>query len=145
MLDVDQSVVQIIDSLLAVEGTSLLERLTASANYVDVAEADDASRVMAMIDDEKQHARMLVGLLEELDAAPGPRRVDARWADLHYNRIETIFPRLIADKKRLVAEYERASAALASVPRAAQVAGVILARHREHLAKLERLAAKNKP
>jgi hypothetical protein len=133
----DPNIIRSVDHLLAVESTSLLERLAESASYVATAGADDATAIAEMIEDAKQNTRSLVELLDVLDAAPGPRRVDTSSADIHFARIETVIPRLIADKQWLIREYEAVAIKVASEPRASEVVASGLNRHRAHLKRLQ--------
>jgi hypothetical protein len=135
----DPSIIHTVDRMHAIEGASLIIRMTESAAFVDHDGVAAAAELNAMADQQRQHLHWLAQLLDELDATPGPRRVNAASADLHYNRIESILPRLIDDKKNLIAEYDRASTRVASQPRATDLFGRINARHRDHLARLEKL------
>jgi len=135
----DERVINEIDRLYAMEGSSLLARLAESAAYISPADLDDAEAIVKMHEEEREHVHWLADLLDELDATPGPRRVDTATADLHYNRLETVLPRVIAGKQRLIRYYEQASSVVASHPRAAEVVGTILTRHRNHLTRLEEL------
>jgi hypothetical protein len=133
------TVVRTIDTLLAVEGGSLLLRLEHAGAYVPHSESDLANALQEMVDEEKEHRRKLVDLLDEFGATPGPRRVHSYPADVHYNQLHVLLPRFIADKKRLIGEYEAGAALVVSEPKATDLVASILASHRRHLARLEEL------
>lgn len=139
----DLAIIQTVDQMHAIEGASLILRTSESSGFVDHDDVTAAAELSAFAAQQREHLRWLAQLLDELDATPGPRRVNAASADLHYNRIEAILPRLITDKKNLIAQYERAAARVASEPRAADLFAHIIARHRDHLTRLEKLVGAN--
>jgi hypothetical protein len=136
-----EDLIATINALLAAESGSLMQRLRESSAYVPPSAADEAFAVQELVDQDAQHAKKLVELLDRLRATPGPRRVMIDTGDLHYNRIHTLIPRLIADQKRLIAAYDSAQAPAAQDPQAADVVSALLASHRTHLAKLEQRTA----
>ena len=139
----ESSIIEIVDQMHAIEGASLVLRMTESAGFVDHDDVNAAAELNAFAAQQREHLRWLAQLLDDLDATPGPRRVNAASADLHCNRSESVLPRLIDDKKHLVAQYELAAKRVASEPRAADLFARIIARHRDHLTRLEKLVSAN--
>jgi len=134
------NLVNTIDKLLAAETGSLMHRLREVEAYVPAGAAEAALAVAELVAEDARHAQKLVELLDQLDATPGPRCVEIASGDLHFNRIHTLIPRLIADQKRLVAVYTWAQAEVSGDARAADAVSQLLASHRTHLKKLEELA-----
>ena len=132
----DPTIARTIDGLLAMEYTSLLHQLSDSAAFVPGPEVPGAIALGQMIADEQSSRRELAELLDRLDATPGPRLVRATEAEINYTRLDAILPRLIQDKKRLIAGYEAAAKLVASDPAAVDVVSAILGRHRDHLQRL---------
>ena len=73
----------------------------------------------------------------DLRGAPAPRRFDTATANIHYCELHSLIPRILADKRRLIDVYQSAITALGGAGKAAEVAGRILARHREQLENLQ--------
>ena len=139
----DFQVAQLIDALHAAESASLLQRVAESESFVCDSGADDALAVQLLVDQEREHMRWLVDLLDQLHATPGPRHVRACSADLHFNRLDALVGRLLEDKKHLIGRYESAAARVGSDQRVSDVIAQVLARHRDHLSKLQSLQAMN--
>lgn len=137
------AIIDIVDQMHAIEGASLILRVGESATFINHNDVTAAAELNAFAAQQREHLRWLAQLLDQLDATPGPRRVNTASADLHFNRIESVLPRLIDDKKHLIAQYERAAARVASEPRAADQFARIIARHRDHLTRLEKLVSAN--
>ncbi|HRX84459.1 MAG TPA: hypothetical protein P5572_05505 [Phycisphaerae bacterium] len=134
-------VIAAVNSLLADETGSIMERLREAEPYIPATAADEAFAVQELVDEDARHAEQLVHLLDRLRATPGPRCVNIDTGDLHYNRLHALLPRLIADQQRLISRYEAAQSVVVEEPAAADVVGAVLNSHRAHLARLEKLAA----
>jgi hypothetical protein len=132
----DPTVVRAVDDLLALEHTSLLHQLSDSAAFVSGPELAGAVVLGQMVADEQRSRRELADLLDRLDATPGPRSVRAVEAEMNYTRLDALLPRLIEDKRRLIAGYESAARRVTSNPGAVEIIAAILGRHRDHLHKL---------
>lgn len=137
----NETLVRTIDNLRACEQASLLQRFAEAEAYTTSRDTEEAAALEQMIEQERSNIRRLVELLDWLDATPGPRRVRASTGDLHYNKLHALVPRLIEDKKQLIACYESASTVAAADPRAADLVATILGTHREHLKRLEKLVS----
>ena len=132
----DQDLVKVIDSLGGVEGTSLLSRLSTARPFVSTCPTNEVRAVLKMIEDEEHHRQLLAELLDELNATPGPRQAIASGGELNYLKLRSLVPHLIKDKKRLLAQYEKAAKLVAGEPRAADVVATITTSHRRHLEQL---------
>ena len=133
------STIRVISDLRAEENSSLLQQLMHSAAFVSSAEADEAFVLEELAEEERLHQQWLDELLDRLDATPGPLRFNMRAGNMGYHRVESQLSALIADKQRLIAEYEAAAQNVADEPEAARVVGDIAVRHRAHLSRLEEL------
>ncbi len=130
--------IDILNELLAAEQTSIVERLLASTVFVSWASADEYPLVQRMTREVGEHCEWLGQLILDLRGGLHPRANDPASADLHYQELGSLLPRVIEDEKAIVAKYETAHPRLAAEPRAAEVVWSILARHREHIDQLTR-------
>ena len=132
----DQDLVNVIDSLDAVEGTSLLSRLSTTRPFVSTCPTDEVRALLNMIEEEEHHRQLLVDLLDRLNATPGPRPAIASGGELNYMKLSTLVPYFLADKKRLIAQYENAAKLVAGRQPAADIIASITTSHRRHIEKL---------
>ena len=95
-----------------------------------------------MAEQSAEHCAWLVDLITGLGGVPGPRPADASTADLHYQRIERVFPRLIFDHEALIESFALGAERVAEQPEASGVVRHILQRHRDDLVELKRLEKK---
>jgi len=136
-----ERVITMVNALLARESCSLMQRLREAEPFISAGSAEAALAIQELVNEDAHHAERLVALLDQLDATPGPRGVEIDTGDLHYNQIHTLLPRLIADQKKFIADYESALTVAAGEPQVTEVLSTVLASHRRHLARLEELAA----
>lgn len=137
----DPGVIDEIDRLYGLESAALILRLSESAAYIKPQDTRDAMTLDHMAADQREHLQWIADLLDTLDATPGPRRVNTLSADLHYNRIETLVPRLVDDERQLQSHCEQIARLVVGEPRAADLCSRIAARHRAHVDQLEQIIA----
>ena len=119
--------IDILNELLGLEQTSVIERLHRSGVFVSRAWADGYPVVKRMTEDVHEHGQWLVQLI--LDLRGGV------WPLCH------LLPRVIDNEKTIIAKYELARSRLALEPQAIEVVSRILARHSEHVEQLTRFLA----
>jgi hypothetical protein len=71
-----------------------------------------------------------------LGATPGPCAPDTRCADLHFQELGHVLPRVVRDLERAIRLYERAEAEANGDPGTVDLVSRILIRHRANLEKL---------
>ena len=139
----DDTVIATLNELLAAEQGSLIPRLMESAVFVSRLEiaADLVIRGTArtVVKDTAELTRLIL----DLGGEPAPPRFNLATADLHYQDVRHVLPRLLADQLALVRTYTLASPRLAGAPRAAAVVSGILARHQADLEKLQTQSGTN--
>lgn len=131
-----REVIEILNDLLSLERGSLISHLLASTVFVSRATAREDLVVRRMVREIDEHQRWLVDAIVGLRGGVAPGRPDPRVAELHYQDLRHVLPRVIRNEQRIVEQYEQALPRLGTWPKAAAVASRILARHREHLREL---------
>lgn len=134
---------EVIRTVLALSSelaSSLLLHVEDIESFVSGNDLAYAASVAEMASEEKQCQKSLAQLLDSLDATPGPPRIQAAIAAMPYTEVHVLIPRLIEDKKRLVARCEQAGAMVAGHSAATECISAVTHRHREHLETLEKMA-----
>ncbi len=126
-----RAIVGILSELLSGEQRSLATRLTQSTPFVSHLSLADVGVVARLARASEAHCAQLADLILELGGVPGPRTCDPTSADLHFQELHHILPRLIADHEALIRKYELAAQRVAAQPRAASLVERILSDHRE--------------
>lgn len=126
-----------LNRLLAVEQESLIPHLGESYPFVSWASADEALDLEGAVREQLEHIEWLTEAVLDAGGAPAPRRPSMSLASVHYCDVQSLVPRILEDKRRIIRTYEAAMPAIAALPAAAAVAGRCLERHRRHLAQLE--------
>lgn len=132
-----RAIVDILNELLACEQCSLVVRLLESTVFVPQTSLDDLGIVQRMARAGEEHAAWLSDAILAYGSVPGPRIGDARSADLHFQELRRLRPRLTADRKDLVRKYELAAGRVDAQSDAAEIVSRILERHREELTSLQ--------
>lgn len=128
------NVVDFLNELLAREQAGLAPRLMQSTVFVSGLSVNAFQVVTQLAHAADGHAAGLAGMILELGGTPGPRRVTARLAEPHFQEVSSTLPLLVADQEGLISAYQRAGEQLAAEPRAVELTGRILERHRGELA-----------
>ncbi|NOX58581.1 MAG: hypothetical protein GXP29_06955 [Planctomycetes bacterium] len=134
---------EIIAAVLALDGelaSSLLLHFESVGVFVGWDDVTDAESLSAMAAEEMQCQKNVAQLLDSLDATPGPRRVQASTGAMPYTDVHALLPRLIEDKKRLVAYCREVASAVSDNSAASECISAVAYRHNEHLAALEKMA-----
>ena len=132
-------VIDILNELLAREQGQLAVRLAESTLFVSPQSVDEHLVVQRMTTDSLDHCKCLVAAITEFGGSPAHRPGHVDSADLHFQELHHVIPRLLVDHESLIQSYRRAAQRLAVEPRAAEVVGKILARHQADLDALRQL------
>jgi hypothetical protein len=135
----------ILNELLALERTNFGRRLLESTVFVSSLSVDDQLLVERIARAGDENAAKLTELVLRMGGVPGPRVTDPSVADLHYQELAHVLPRLISDREVLVRKCSLAAQKLVGEPTALAAVQRILARHREELAALQRRGGYNVP
>lgn len=133
----NRATVGILNELLALEQRSLAVRLLESTVFVSRLAVEDLKIVQQMAIAGRQHAAWLADVLQTHGSVPGPRIADAQSADLHFQELHQLLPRLVTDRRALIRKYELAANHLGANPDATGVVARILDQHRRELASLQ--------
>jgi hypothetical protein len=129
--------VNILNNLLAAEGSSLVSRLRECDAYVAWPSASDRLALDRMIADNTAHQHDLVAMILKLRGYPAPAKFTAMPGGEHYLRLDFLMPHVIASVRSLIRAYE--SAGPTGSAEADALVSRILTSHKWHLAELERL------
>ena len=133
----DRATVGILNELLALERRSLPVRLLESTVFVSRLAVEDLVMVKKMARAGEQDAAWLADAILQRGGAPSPRVADAQSADLHFQELHQLLPRLVTDRQALIRKYELAAGRLGANPDAAAVISRILDHHRRELTLLQ--------
>lgn len=130
------SVTDVLNELLVRETQSLAPRLFESAVFVSRLSVRGHRIVQRMAQANARHASSLAAMIVRLGGVPGPRAGNLLTADLHFQELRAVVPRLVANQDALVASYRGATGRVSTEPRAARLVAEILAEHERDLADL---------
>lgn len=133
----DPQVIDVLNELLAREQRSWPARLFESTVFVSQLSVQDLRLVESMNRMATEHARWLAELILALGGTPGPRIDDVTTADLHFQELHHLLPRLVHEHELLVRRYTVAAERVTSEPQAAQLVTRILERHQQSLEQLQ--------
>jgi hypothetical protein len=126
-------IIDVLNELLTVEQRRLSIRLMEAKIFVSQLAIDDLRIVQRLADQSTEHCAWLVGAITKLGGVPGIRVADVTSADLHYQELRRVLPRMVSDHKALIEKYRIAAERVAADSEAAEVVGRILRRHQEDL------------
>lgn len=134
------SAVDVLNELLALEQRRLAVRLIESGVFISQLSVVEGIELRRIAAESRTHCACLVDAIAARDGTPGPRVGDLRSADLHYQELRHVWPRLVADHEALVRRYRAAVDRLSPAPDAAAIIARILARHEADLQTLHHLS-----
>lgn len=129
----ESAVLDILNELLAAEQRSLPVRMFESTVFVSQVSVDHCADVDRLARISREHSAWLSELILELGGALGPRIGDVTSADLHYQELHHVVPRLLRAQKTLVDLYVTAAQRVAAEPKARELVQRIITRHRQAL------------
>lgn len=132
MMDAEPAI-NVANELLALEQCRLPGRLIESTVFISEMSVDEGALIQRLAAQSLENCASLVGLIERLGGAPAPRSGDLCSADLHFQALHIVMPRLLDDQKNVVARYRRAVELVASFPTAITLISEILGRHQRDL------------
>lgn len=132
----DAAVVDILNELLADEQRNLAAVLMESTVFISGSSVADLQCVRQLAADGQEHARRLADAIQRLGGVPGPRRIDPTTADLHFQELHRVVPRLAAEQNLLVQKYTRAADRVADRPQIQQLLRGIQSQHEQVLTAL---------
>ena len=138
-----QTIVGILNELLTLEQRNLVTRLLESTVFVSRLSVEDLNTVRRMARAGEEHGAWLADAVLQLGGVPGPRGIDPTSADLHYQELHHVLPRIVADREVIIRKYTMAARRLDDEPQAAQLVARILERHRDELTSLQQLGGHN--
>jgi len=137
-------VVAILNELLTLEQRSLALRLLESTVSVSSPSVPALVLVQRMAAATRDHGAALAKLILDLGGTPAPRRYLIATADLHFQDLQFVVPRLVANRGAIVRSYTFAAQSLSDEPRALALATRILQQHQQHLQALSELSPTSK-
>ena len=132
--------VDILNELLAFEQRNMVPRVLESTVFISRLSVEALNVVQEMARASAENGAWLADAIRELGGAVGPRMTDTASADLHYQELRHVLPRLVADREALLHRYELAAHRVGAEPRAVEAVQRILRRHQEELARLQQIA-----
>lgn len=132
------STIAILNELLAMEQQCIAVRLVESTMFVSSLSVRDNQLLRELSDKSTDHSRRLVDAILALGGSPGPRTVDASSADLHFQELHCVLPRLMADQQLLINCYRAAAASISDEVQAIDVIQAILQDHERGLEQLKK-------
>jgi len=133
-------VLAILNELLTDEQNSLALRLLESTISVSSTSVKVWLLVQRMAEAARDHAPGLARLILELGGTPAPRCYPIATADLHFQDLQFVVQRLVADQEAVARRYILAAQRLSDEPRAAALVSRILQRHQQDLQSLKKLS-----
>lgn len=124
-------VVAILNELLSLEQSSLARRLLEATVSVSSTSVPALRLVQRMSTAAREHGAALAKLILDFGGIPAPRRDFITSADLHFQDLQHVLPRLVADQEAIVRNYTLAAQHLSDEPRALAVVTRILQQHQQ--------------
>lgn len=132
-------VVAILNELLGREQRAIAPRLFESTVFVSRLSLAGNAWTQRVVRASLEHRGALARLIQELGGELDPRRGDLWTADLHFQELRRVLPRIERDYVGLIGAYEVAAARIGSVARASSLVGTIRESHTAELAELRDL------
>ncbi len=129
----EPTVLDVLNELLAAEQRSLPVRMFESTVFVSPLSVEQCADVERMARISREHDAWLSELILELGGALGPRIGDVTSADLHFQELHHVVPRLVHAQETLIDLYVAAAQRVAGEPKARELLERIIARHRQAL------------
>ncbi|MEK7730864.1 MAG: hypothetical protein AAB385_03410 [Planctomycetota bacterium] len=133
-------VIAILNELLTLEQRSLSLRLLEATVSVSSLSVPALVLVQRMTAATRDHGAALANLILDLGGTPAPRHYLIATADLHFQDLHHVLPRLVADQVAVVRSYTLAAQRLSDDPRALALVNRILQQHQQQLQALSELS-----
>jgi hypothetical protein len=135
----DPAVADVLADLLGWEQRNIVPLLLESGVFVSRGAVEDILVLRRIARWNQEHGQRLTQAILELGGVPEPRRRDASTADLHFQDVAFVLPRVESQLNRLMERYAQAAAHVSRNPRAAVLVREILDRHRKALEEVREL------
>lgn len=133
-------VVAILNELLTLEQRSIAPRLLEATVSVSSLSVPVLVLIQRMTAATRDHGAALAKLILDTGGTPDPRRYLIATADLHFQDLLHVVPRLFADQETVVRRYTIAAQRLSDEPRALALVTRILQQHQQDLRALSELS-----
>lgn len=140
-----EDVIAILNELLGREQEALVPRLFESTVFVSQLSIDGWEWARRAARANRAATERLAELIIELGGVPAPRRGRLASADLHYQELRTVQPRIEKDLEELIRYYRAAARQLGSHPQAASVIAETLQEHESERAALHLIGPSPEP
>jgi hypothetical protein len=134
-----EQAIAILNELLSREQRALAPRLFEATTFISRLSVTGLEIAQRIAEANLEYREQLTEAVLALGGSPGPRASDLSTADLHYQELHYVWPRLIRDHEALLEAYHVAAARLAGEPVAEQVVKNILNSHERELAGLKQV------
>ncbi len=131
-----ETVIAVLNELLAAEQQALAPRLFESTPFVSSASVSLAQLADRMRAQSAQCQQALADCVTRLGGEPGLRCGNLESADLHFQELYRVLPRLMADHERLIAKYRLACERVAGDEASASIVSRFLSVHEQELQSL---------
>lgn len=138
-----ESVLAVLNELLASEQRAIAPRLFESTVFVSSSSVAVAELADQMKQQSERCQLVLAGRIRSLDGEPRLRCGNVTSADLHFQDLHCVLPRLITDQQRLVAKYRSAGERLGGDAETAALVSRFLEAHERELEALTALGTVN--
>lgn len=129
-------IIAVLNELVRLEQAGTALRLMESMVFVSPMSVDALTAVERLAEAAEFHTAELSRLVLRLGGAPAYRAADPRSADLHFQEVAFVLPRLITEQKVLLAKYDLAAERLTDDPKASALVAQLADRHRETISEL---------
>ncbi len=133
--------IAVLNALIRAERAGIGPRLLEAGVFVE----DRSEKVYALADRlakaAEEHVAELSRLVMERGQTPPAHAVDLRLADLHFQEVGHLLPRIIAEEEQLIRKYDVALTRLKDDPDAVAVVTRLRDRHRTLLEEARKLAS----
>lgn len=122
-------IIDILNELLAAEQRNVVTSLMESTLFVSHLSVSAHEVLRRMARSNHEHSQRLVEAILGQGGVPGVRLVTLKPADLHFQELSSVLPRVLADRRTLIGKYEVAQQRVKE-PNTATILAQILDRHR---------------
>jgi len=106
----NKTVIDTLNSLLAVEYSNPLGRLRETGVFVSIGSSADRAAVNRLLSEIALHEKRLADAILARRGTPVPRRIDISTGGFHYLTLESFMPTIMKSIRTLVRAYENAGA-----------------------------------
>ncbi|MCD6384845.1 hypothetical protein J7M23_03620 [Candidatus Sumerlaeota bacterium] len=105
MVQSDKALLEKLNKLFADEYHSFTEAILNAAPYVDESMKEAEAVLKRIVEQEKEHARLLGELIYKLDGVPDTETYNTDIGDINYLSLQALLPRIIRFKREQLERY----------------------------------------